>query len=362
MKIIKNPKIEIMPERGKHCFIGKIENDTYRIFDVINADELTEEWMDKNFHWGDYPSENKPYHGWAGLKEATIIQNICWYHGLAPRVYEIVGIETEGKKWFAQRIEDISSLSYVNEHKDAEPIYKAVKKLGETYGFHTEKDDVSRRDVMGGKLVDFNTFHFTDDYREKVMAIVRDKGHYGKTVYQDEPKLDIISTPRKTAHRIKVMKLDKIDFANKIVLDLGAATGGFCRYAKDRGAGRVFGIDFEDVIGTDTRLAAYLISWELGYFDIEFVQLDLRNNFRLERGEKADIVFFLSMSFHIGIPDWLGEITEELLIFEENSRGFKENPEVTKNTIAKLETMFKRVELVGYSRDREPQPIFWCWK
>ena len=359
MRIIKQPKIELMDiYRGKHCFMAKIDNDTYRIFDVIDADELTDEWADKNFHWGDYPSEFKPYHGWSGLKEATIIQNICWYHGLAPRVYEIVGIEIGDKKHFAQRIEDISHLPFCETHKDAEPTYEAVKKLGETYGFHTEKDDVSKRDVMGGKLVDFNTFHFTDDHLDRVKAIIRDKGHYGKTVYQSEPKMDIISTPRKTDHRIEAMKLNKIDFRGKSVLDLGCATGAFCRYAKDRGADKVLGIDFEDVVGTDTRLAAYLISWELGYFDIEFEAQDLRKY----KPEPAKIVLFLSMSFHIGIPDWLGEITEELLVFEENSRNFKEDPEVTKNTIKKLKSMFRKVELVGYSRDREPQHIFWCWR
>ena len=345
-------------DRGKHCFIAKIDGDFYRIFDVINAEELTEEWMDKNFHWGDYPSENKPYHGWAGLKEATVIQNICWYHSLAPRVYEILGVEMlNGERYFAQRIEFCNN-NFVGEHTDAQPVYDKVIALGEIYGWHTEKEDVSRKDVMGDKLVDFNTFHFTDDHREKVMEIIRDKGHYGKTVYQSEPRLDITSTPRKTDHRIEAMKLAELDFKGKSFLDLGCATGAFVRYAKDRGASNCLGIDFEDVIGTDTRLVAYLISWELGYFDVEFEAHDLR----VYIPKPAQIVMFLSMSFHIGIPSWLGDITEEVLIFEENSRGFKENPEVTKETIKKLESMFKKVELIGYSHDREPQHIFRCTK
>jgi len=358
LRIIRHPQIKIYPDRGKHCFIGRIGNDVYRIFDILPVSDLTDEVADKEFHWGDYPSEFKPYRGWSGLKEATIIQNICWLHGLAPRVYEIVGLEMESGKYFAQRIEDLTGQPYCDEHNDAFPLYEKVKKLGEIYGFHTEKDDVSRRDVMGGKLVDFNTFHFTEDHREKVMAIIRDKGHYGKTIYQDEPKLDIISTPRKTQHRIEAMKLDKIDFNGKSVLDLGCATGGFCRYASDRGAGDVLGIDFEDVAGTDTREAAYLEAWELGYFDIEFDMQDLRKY----KPKLADLTFFCSMAYHIGIPDWLGEITNELLIFEENSKGFKEDPQVLKNTINKLKSMFRKVELVGHSRDREPQPIFWCYK
>ncbi len=357
MRTIKQPKIEILPDRGKHCFIGRIKGDTYRIFDVLNMPELTEESMNE-FHWGDYPCDTKPHHGWVGLKEATIIQNICWIHGLAPRVYEIVGVEINDKKYFAQRIEDLSHLPYLDKHTDAEPIYEKIKELGKEYGFHTEKDDVSGKDVMGGMLVDFNTFHFEDDHLDKVKEIIRDKGHYGKTIYQREPKLDIISTTRDTEHRIEAMKLDELDFATKSVLDLGCATGAFCRYAQDRGAKSVMGIDFEDVKGTDTRLAAYLISWELGYFDVEFEAQDLREY----RPEPAQIVLFLSMAFHIGIPNWLGEVTNETLIFEENSRNFKEDPQVTKDTIKKLETMFKKVDLIGYSKDREPQHIFRCTK
>ena len=365
MRIIKNVKREylnVLPDRGKHCFIAWIFGDLYKVFDVIDANELTEEWMEKNFHWGDYPSDNKPYHGWSGLKEATIIQNICWYHGLAPRVYEIVGIEIDDKKYFAQRIEFVSNNSFAQTQEEADLVYKQVELLGETYGWHTEKEDVSVKDVMDNKLVDFNTFHFTDGHKQKIQEIIRDIGHYGKTIYQSEPKLDFIHTTRKTDHRIEAMKLDELDFKGKTFLDLGCATGAFCRYAKDRGATKVSGIDFEDVIGTDTRLAAYLISWELGYFDINFIQYDLRQDLFLEKLIHYDIVFFLSMAYHIGIPDWLGRITDGVLIFEENSRGFKEDPQVTKNTIVKLKTMFKKVEIIGHSNDREPQPIIKCTK
>jgi len=213
---------------------------------------------------------------------------------------------------------------------------------------------------MGGKLVDFNTFHFTEDHREKVMAIIRDKGHYGKTIYQDEPKLDIISTPRKTQHRIEAMKLDKIDFKGKSVLDLGCATGGFCRYASDRGAGAVLGIDFEDVVGTDTREAAYLVAWELGYFDIEFEQMDLR----VEKPPKADIVFFLSLDYHIGLPDWLAEVTNEVCVFELNTRGFNKDINIEKGTENKLRVMFRKIKLVGRAEDQGncQKPIYHCFK
>lgn len=359
MRIIKNPKIEAIDvRRGKHCYMGYIENDLYKIFDIYPMHDLSEEVMEKYFHWGDYPSENKPYHGWSGLKEATIIQNICWYHELAPRVYEIVGLEINGKKYFAQRVEDLSQLPYKKTHDDAQLIYDKVIELGKIYGFHTEKKDVSNVDVMGDKLVDFNTLHFENDHLDKVKTIIYEKARYGKIYYQCEPKLDLNGGPRKIDQRIKDMKLDEIEFEGKTVLDLGCAGGAFVRYSKDRGANKALGIDFEDVIGSDTRLSAYLISWELGQFDVEFEAHDLREY----KPKPADIVYFLSMAYHIGIPDWLGKVTNEVLIFEENSRGFKENPVVTKNTIEKLKTMFRKVELISYSHDREPQPILRCIK
>lgn len=361
MRILKNFKIIPTKDgfrRGKHCIISKYGDKILKIFTTYPQTELTEKSLNE-FHWGDYEDDTRPFKQWTRLSRATVIQNICWLHNLAPRVYEIVGIEIDYEhKYFAQ-LQDFAEEEYNSSVRGYEKVYKEVKDLGVVYGFGIDrKDDVSKYDAINGKLVDFNTFHFYPDHLDKIKKIIIEKAKYGKVYYQDEPKLGLNGGPRKSEDRIKYMKLDELDFKDKLVLDLGCAGGYFCRYVKDRGANRVMGIDYEDVKGSDTREVAYLISWELGYYDIEFEQHDLREY----KPESADIVLFLSMNYHIGIPDWLPQVTKEICIFEDNAKGFKENPEVTKETEKKLKELFKKVELIGYGEDHGNKPIYRCWK
>lgn len=366
MRIIKNLNKENILAQGKHCIVCPFEDKVIKVFTTYPMQDLTEYHL-KQFHWGDYPTEMRPQKKWCRLPEASVIQNICWINGLAPRVYEIVGVEMNGEKYFAQIQEKLTGYQPKKEETELfEGIYEKVKELGNIYGFKNEKDDVSARDIIDNKLVDFNTFHFTDNHLELIKEIIGDKGKYGKIYYQCEPKLDMNGGPRKTETRIKDMCLDRIDFKNKSVLDLGCAGGAFIRYAKDQGADNCLGIDFEDVIGSDTRLIAYLISWELGYYDVNFEQQDLRKWLPLRYGLNslplADVTFLLSMNYHIGIPEWLPEVTKEVCIFEDNAKGQADNPEIRKQTLETLKKMFKKVELVGNGTDHGMKSIYHCWK
>jgi hypothetical protein len=371
MRILQNYKLStdlIGIRKGKHCILSEFEGKVLKIFTSYPQTELTDKSL-AEFHWGDYEDENRPFKQWVRLPEATKIQNICWLHDLAPRVYEILGIELkcdfvydgthfQSGKYFAQ-LQDFETGDFITRKEDFEGVYEKVKELGDIYGFGVDrKDDVSGKDVIGDKLVDFNTMHFYDNHSDKVKAVIMEKAKYGKVYYQDEPELGMNGAPRKSEDRIKYMKLDEIDFKDKTVLDLGCAGGYFCRYAKSRGAKEVLGIDFEDVKGSDTRLAAYLISNELGYWDIDFRQMDLR----IEQPPKADIVFFFSLDYHIGVPYWLGKATNEICIFEANTRGYKEDPSVLLETESKLKKMFSKVEFIGKAEDHGDKIIWKCIK
>jgi hypothetical protein len=360
MRILKNFKLdpELGLAQGKHCILSRFEDKVIKIFTAYPMNDLTEDHL-KQFHWGDYPSEMRPQKKWCRLPEASVIQNICWLHNLAPRVYEIVGVELNEEKYFAQIQDEETGEHPLKEEKEIfEGIYEEVKNLGKIYGFKTEKDDVSCYDVINNKLVDFNTFHFTDDHLERIKTIIGEKAKYGKIYYQRIPELEMNNGPRQSEERVKYMQLDKIDFKNKTVLDLGCAGGFFARYATKNGACGSLGIDFEDVIGSDTREAAYLISWELEDFKTEFEQHDLREY----KPQPTDITFFLSMNYHIRIPSWLGEVTNQVCLFEDNAKGQQDNPEIREQTIKTLRTMFKKVELVGYAKDHGMKPIYHCWK
>jgi len=96
-----------------------------------------------------------------------------------------------------------------------------------------------------------------------------------------------------------VAQLLKIDFKDKVVLDVGSSTGGFTDYALRRGAKKVFAVD----VGTDQ------------------LHPSLRDNERIELHEKTDIrdftlksapdIVVMDVSF-ISLRDILPHIAKEL--------------------------------------------------
>lgn len=336
---------------GKHCFVipyGK-NNKALKIF---HYKDLREKWKN-DILWGDPPPHGYPNMS-VSLREATKIQNICWIHGLAPRVYDIIGVCIGQAKHLAQVTDWIEPLPCTNEQ--ALDIYKKVKELGEEYGFKNAKNDVQTADIgAGGVLLDFNTFHFTDNHIEKIKGKYINLGRYGKIYYHNVPEWGLVNAPRKNEERTKWLGLGKINFKGKDVIDIGCAGGFFCRHSKDREAGRVIGIDHGGKGSEDPIKATKLLSNELEYWDVDFFNIDIQSEAeKIKAISPAHIVFFLSMNFHVGIPDWLPGITKEVCVFEDNSKE--------RNAKEQLEKMFTRVELVGHAEDHGNKPVYHAWK
>ena len=339
----------MFPDYGKHCFVWKSpDGNLLRVFNFLESDN----WSDLGtFMWGDLPAKGEPNMS-VLLTDATKIQNLCWLHGLAPRVYGIVKVGVGCRKYWAQHVEEVAGEA--ENDRVAYDVYKKVKRLGAKYGFENEKDDVSVHDVIGGKLVDFNTFHFTSDYKERLARVYREYAIYGKKYYHSVPSLGLESAPRKNGQRALELGLDKIDFGEKSVLDIGCAGGWFCRYVKSRGAGDVVGLDTNDARGSSTILAANIASIMEGFNDIEFMDCNVKVD---EVPKDYDIVLFLSMSFHVGVPSWLADATGYMCIVEDNSKG--------RIAYDELKKMFARVEKVGYTTDRGLEyklPVYHCYK
>jgi hypothetical protein len=337
----------VRPACGKHCImLPRKDGKLLKVFNVYPIEEFDNL---ESFRWGDPPKDDGPDKS-SRLVEATFIQNMCAWHGLAPRVFDIVGVTYQRMRFWGQIVEDAGEEDAPS-NEEAQKVYDAVKALGEKYGWKNERDDVSMKDVVNGKLVDFNTFQFTDTHREKIKELYCEFGKYGKVYYQDVPELNLSGGPRKSEQRIEYLGLKKLDFANKSVADYGCAGGFFCRYAKNRLAAKVVGYDHAGYGSSDPCLAAYLLSQELHYWDIDFVSQDLKEG----GGQAADIVFFLSINLHLhGVPAWLPEVTNGVCVFEDNSKE--------RNAIDDLERMFQRVERVGTASDHGDKPIYHCYK
>lgn len=322
--------ITIPLQRGKHCFIYK----NFKVFDFKEVDKVTEDIL-----WGD---------DGVSLRETTKIQNICWLHGLAPRVRGVTRARFFNKIFMAQIVQVLAGLEVTQ--KEAEEVYNKIIELGKIYGFECFNRDISPNDVIDGKLIDFNTFRFTPDHLEKVKKIYIEKARYGKGLYNQVSEWGLLDAPRKNEERIRNLGLDKIDFKDKIVLDLGCDGGFITRYAENHEAKMVIGIDHKSNENNDPIFANYLLSNELEFWDIDYFDVDLSKDWDKK---PADIVFYLSMNYHIDIPGWLPEVTKEVCIFEDNSK--------TKDAKGKLESIFEKVEFKGFAKDHGDKPIYYCY-
>jgi len=311
--------------RGKHCFVFREHNlnekfglnNKKTLLKVFHLDELKEDTDINKIKWGDDPKGDNPRLN-TTIMEATKIQNICYFEYVAPKVYALVIVQWLGKKYIAQLIDDLGA-DFKENHTDSYSVYERVKELGHKYGFTNDKDDVSKWDVLQDKLIDFQTFWFTEEHNKKIVEIYKDKTRWGKIYYQESPVLGLSGGPRNMEQRIKEMELENIDFKSKRVLDIGCSGGAFVNYAIDKGAVRAVGIDFKEVVQ-----GARLSSNEAGYFNAEYYGIDLRNtNTKYLQdliGETDfDIVFFMSMFRHIHFPDFVWELCGDKAIVEWNN-------------------------------------------
>lgn len=172
---------------------------------------------------------------------------------------------------------------------------------------------------------------------------------WGKRHYQSAPELYLTSGERKSDRRVAELGLDKIDFKGKVVWDLGCAGGFFLRYAIDQGASKAIGFDRFDVID---KLA--LVNEFLGYSMIELHAMDLRWDPQFTGIPVPDIVFFLSMNYHVRVPSFVLRAAP-LVILEDNGRRTRDNPDTLSSYWIEN---FPVREYIGRSADHEHTTIY----
>ncbi len=336
--------------RGKCCFV--LDNDEVK--ERLGRDNVvlkiffnnTDTWGDPNWR-GLSLERNREIGRVSYLEEATKIQNLAWMGGFAPRVYGLIEVEKNGKRFPAQVV------GFVEGKEGGVDIPKELAKLEKylnQFGVNIcHKELLGQHDFIDGKLIDFQGFTFKKNYKDLIIKFIKEKGRYGKGHYQSVPELGISSHPRDTLKRIEYMKFKDINWEGKSVLDVGCNSGMFCNYVSRRGAKRVLGVD-------QNVLAAKVLANYLGNYNIDYQEIDIKKD---GIKEKFDVVLFLSMNVHVGFPDWLPRITRQLMVFEENAKGSRFKPDWWKGELKKY---FKSVELIGYGKDHGNKPIFWCKK
>lgn len=355
-------------DRGKTCFVYRGElldevsehfsRDTKQMCLKIFFDPL--EGHIEDYYWGNawrhYTLKRCEEIGRVSrLVQATTIQNWLWMKDLAPRVYAIVLIEKNGKKYPAQLTDYLDGPKYETVEEVQAQLDVIEKELEKFKVGYAHRELIGRNDFLGGKVIDLQGFRWTGETKAAVRHWVESVGKYGKAHYQDIEKMDIVGKPRKTARRIEAMKLDEVDFEGKDVLDVGCNSGAFCMYAVDRGAKKVVGFDLNHHIR-----AARVLGFFLGYHNIEYVSVDLTEPPFVV--PQVDITFLLSMNVHIGFPPWVHMQTDELLIFEENAKKSEFKTDWWQEELSRY---FDKVDMIGTTNDQNEKyhkPIFHCRK
>jgi len=299
-------------------------------------------------------SMNPRKYRWSGswLKNATRVQNLFAWHGLAPRVYDLVIING---KYPAQVTDWLPT-------KPAEPRAKEHMEIVARYGIYkVDRDGLHslRRaaklpdNYIGDQFVDFGRYSVGTKAKKRLKRRIARKR--GKTRGYEAVEEFGLKGVRNMACRLEKLQLDECDFQGKTVLDIGCSDGAFMRKAIRRGAKRVVGVD---------KLVAHLTyqvnNW-LGYWNSDVYKLSMpkdADQIAILLGIKQfDIVFGLSIAKHMGgFADWITCLCRDTLFWEGHigeKRGKYEKD---------LSHAFAEVEWLGYGYDdsRAGRPLWRC--
>ena len=188
------------------------------------------------------PGQSLEDYGWCGspfpVLDCARLQNVCYWRGLAPRVYSVDMIEWEDLTTVAWL------MDYVGEGEPTNPpLFKKVCEVIEEYGgFHMfSHTNGNTWNSAGGKWLGFKAAGF------------KDKEDYEKKIGVAEAKT-----------RWNFLEFSIMDFRGKTVLDTDCEYGLLCNHLVSMGAKRVVGITKQP--GVCRQLSNYY-----GRFNIDYV-------------------------------------------------------------------------------------------
>jgi hypothetical protein len=101
---------------------------------------------------------------------------------------------------------------------------------------------------------------------------------------------------------------------------------------------------------------ALMVNFYLGYYNMDIFGVDVTNTEHWGENDHFDIVFFLSMGYHVGLPEWTMKIADELFIYEGNARI------TDKAQIDSIISAFPYNKEIGTSNDLSERRVVWGMK
>lgn len=296
------------------------------------------------------------------LDQATKIQNIFHLHGFAPRVIDVVTIETPDGKYLAQVTQIVEDDQRGKMDKELADQVHDMMKLN---GIGKVAVDPNHHHDYIHHVVDFDPYYFTndgEDYKKYLISRLDDEAGWGSRsdTYQS---IEILGAKgqRDMKSRVDFYGLHSLNFQDKLVIDYGASGGEFVRYALKRGAKRAVGIDYDKVSNIAYEVSNWLEKYEADFYGGNFRHdegNDVYKKIQRYTGLKQfDIIFYLSCQ-QLLMPDYIREILhpQGTFILE----GHSGHHEETFRDV--LEKDFDHVSYLGKSQDHGARPVFICQK
>lgn len=311
------------------------------------------------------------------LWEKMIISNILSLRNVAPRIYDIVKLQSGETTAFAFVVQHIDGRVVTGQA--ASRFFKQFKRVlvEEEIEIFAESTNIDFRspsynknivsDSTGTYYVDIQEFGINrKGHHKRLVEAMHDITHFGasqpfrpkKYAYQSVPGASALGK-RDSLYRIS--NLDEflgrqlVDYQNSTVLDVGCNLGIFTAHALSRGARWVVGLDTPKIIQVSKQ---FLIEGGFSRFDL--IGCDLRQSdvSDLLPFRKFDLLLFLSVEMHIGFPEWLSEMDFRYFLYEgHENESVKEIATNVKRWRPEMEILAHQVMQDG---DTFPRPMVLC--
>ena len=284
------------------------------------------------------------------LLEALKVQQFASGLGLAPPVFGIFVLMTKQAKFVAILTQHPKALPAVA-WREPQEIVDKIDEMAVKFGFDRPWGDVeTANNFINGRLIDWQHAKFSPQYTDFLREFYLSNTQFGASKYQTASPIGVTEGIRDSDKRISDLGLDMLEFSGSTILDLGCNGGQMLNYALTRGARFGLGIDWPKVI----QAAAYLSNY-LGHFNVQYLSHALHEGLPYDDMplRRFDYVLNLSMVTHIGVPDYLTDLSK-IMVIEIN------HPEQVEMARAALAPNWNIAEM-GKSTDHGDRTIWHCY-
>lgn len=277
------------------------------------------------------------------IKEKMDISNILSISSIAPRVYDVINLRHQKILLQAMVVEHIEG-SVVQGHRGLDFLGKLYEKLEEEHVERISKKTLTPKGFRPYKDIDFTPPKYNNNIVEgdkgvfyvdiqnfrldrkkaisEILPDIKERTHFGNTLalrgrrysYQSIPFLGL-NGKRNTAKRFKMLDYFLPENGIRVegirILDVGCNLGIFITYFLNRGASWCTGVDLPEIADLAKRFLFYQ-----GFSRFDLIGCDLKKVKMPFNKQEYEVILYLSISHHIGFPDWLDDICFESMIFE----------------------------------------------